>query len=521
MSSLRHRFCTATSNNVLDTATLATTPRRQRYPTASMDMNRLASLSPSHGHDFQPKNKLIMVRKTEKRTFAEGKQGEAPTLRTVTRTTVQTFDGNNKVLRKVTKQKKSGDETDKETRTPGSNTPGAVTPGTPATCGTATPANGTTTPGTASNTPLTLNKSNINGACVATTNGDASIAKKEQIQSATRIPQPVTKIKGVNGINGASGGTDGSITPTTHHLRERQQNDAGGTGQIRQDFASECLLAHNEYRRLHGVPELKLDRKLCRYSQEWADHLGKVKTTSHRPNSDYGENIFFFWSSNPRERVHGRDPVDNWYKEIEKHTFGVEPKTLISGHMTQVLWKTSQRLGVGVARNTDGQTYVVCNYDPAGNYVGTYARNVPPIGGFEEEDEENFVDQALRLHNEYRARHSSPPLSINTQLCAFAQDWADTLARTRTFHHRPSNPYGENLFAMRSSDQVTAADACTSWYSEEVKFHSYGQEPSRLDPPAGHFTQMVWKETELMGIGRATTECGQVVIVANYHPRGD
>lgn len=47
-----------------------------RYPTASMDMNRLASLSPSHGHDFQPKNKLIMVRKTEKRTFAEGKEGE-------------------------------------------------------------------------------------------------------------------------------------------------------------------------------------------------------------------------------------------------------------------------------------------------------------------------------------------------------------------------------------------------------------------------------------------------------------
>lgn len=32
---------------------------------------------------------------------------------------------------------------------------------------------------------------------------------------------------------------------------------------------------------------------------------------------------------------------------------------------------------------------------------------------------------------------------------------------------------------------------------------------------------MVWKETELLGIGRATTECGQVIIVANYHPRGN
>lgn len=450
----------------------STAPRRkiERYPVTSMDMNRIASLSPSHGHDFQPANKLIMVRKTEQRTFASGKEGETPKLKTVTRTTVQTFDGNNKVLRKVTLPKKDNDE-------------------------------GAENEWKSSSTPRTP---------VKKTSGTSTPKKSsESLGGSLRMSRVGSK----NGLD-------------TPRLKERQQNATMGK---LEEFHEECLQAHNEYRRLHGVPELRLDKKLCKYSQEWAEHLAKVKNTCHRPKSIYGENIFFFWSSNPRERVKGNDPVDNWYKEIEKHTFGVEPKTLKSGHMTQVLWKTSQRLGVGVARNVEGQTYVVCNYDPAGNYVGTYTKNVPPVGGFDEEEQkdeeelsdENFVHQALRLHNEFRARHSAPPLQLNAQLSAFAQDWAQTLARTRTFHHRPNNPYGENLFAMRSSDPVTAADACRSWYAESDKYHSswYGQEPARLD--AGHFTQMVWRESELLGIGRAVDESGQVIVVANYHPRGN
>lgn len=74
----------------------------------------------------------------------------------MTRTTVQTFDGNNKVLRKVTKQKKGGDEGDKECVTPSET----MTPGTPATRGTMTPATtgGAATPRTTINgTTLPLN----------------------------------------------------------------------------------------------------------------------------------------------------------------------------------------------------------------------------------------------------------------------------------------------------------------------------------------------------------------------------
>lgn len=36
------------------------------------------------------------------------------------------------------------------------------------------------------------------------------------------------------------------------------------------DFEISCLRAHNEFRARHGVPPLKLNRKLCRFSEEWA-----------------------------------------------------------------------------------------------------------------------------------------------------------------------------------------------------------------------------------------------------------
>lgn len=80
--------------------------------------------------------------------------------------------------------------------------------------------------------------------------------------------------------------------------------------------------------------------------------------------------------------MQGKDAVDAWYGEIDKHVFGQEPKTTGTGHFTQVVWKTCKELGVGVKKNDKGQTFVVCNYDPPGNYVGNYAANVPPVGGF-------------------------------------------------------------------------------------------------------------------------------------------
>lgn len=80
--------------------------------------------------------------------------------------------------------------------------------------------------------------------------------------------------------------------------------------------------------------------------------------------------------------ISGKAAVDTWYNEIRQHTFGREPRSLATGHFTQVVWKDSKQLGVGVAKNNRGQIFVVCNYNPPGNYTGRYSMNVPPVGGF-------------------------------------------------------------------------------------------------------------------------------------------
>ncbi|KAK4254085.1 hypothetical protein QN277_009514 [Acacia crassicarpa] len=40
------------------------------------------------------------------------------------------------------------------------------------------------------------------------------------------------------------------------------------------------------------------------------------------------------------------------------------------GHYTQVVWKNTIRVGCAKVRCNNGGTFISCNYDPPGNYVG-------------------------------------------------------------------------------------------------------------------------------------------------------
>ncbi|XP_052737388.1 uncharacterized protein LOC112043280 isoform X1 [Bicyclus anynana] len=145
-------------------------------------------------------------------------------------------------------------------------------------------------------------------------------------------------------------------------------------------FEDEFLQAHNEYRAKHKVPPLELNKKLCKYAEEWAKAIAKKAKVEHRDQNEYGENIFYAWSSDPNFTLTGRAPVDKWYSEIKCHAFGKEPNNLGSGHFTQVVWEDSKEVGVGVARTKEGQVYVVANYYPPGNIIGSFASKVhPPV----------------------------------------------------------------------------------------------------------------------------------------------
>lgn len=98
----------------------------------------------------------------------------------------------------------------------------------------------------------------------------------------------------------------------------------------------------------------------------------------HRSNNQLGENIYYYHTTDPNHEVNGRDAVDAWYNEIKQYTFGIEPKAKGTGHFTQLIWKDSTMLCVGMKKNSRGQVYVVCNYDPPGNYIGEFSKKVPP-----------------------------------------------------------------------------------------------------------------------------------------------
>lgn len=220
------------------------------------------------------------------------------------------------------------------------------------------------------------------------------------------------------------------------------------------NFEEDFLEAHNRYRRRHGVPPLKLDRKLSKYSEEWANYLAQRNTLEHRPCSNYGENIYCLYSSDPNFKVNGHTPVDTWYEEVAHHPFGKEPSSLRSGHFSQVIWKSSEYLGLGVAKNTQGSIYIVANYSPAGNFVGHYVENVPPVkpayydemsqskecfmkssrserseksrGSVPSQkssrvdnsmlDTNTFAIDALKVHNEYRRRHGVSDLVLSANV---------------------------------------------------------------------------------------------------------
>ncbi|XP_017860516.1 PREDICTED: Golgi-associated plant pathogenesis-related protein 1 [Drosophila arizonae] len=127
-----------------------------------------------------------------------------------------------------------------------------------------------------------------------------------------------------------------------------------------------------------------------------------------------------------------------------------------------------------------------------------------------------FELEVLQAHNQYRARHGAPPLELDENLCRVASQWAQHLLNTNSFQHRQNNQYGENLY-MASGANLNGAAAVKSWY-DEIKDYNF-RSPS-FQSSTGHFTQVVWKGSRLLGAGIAQRG-NTVYIVCNYDPPGN
>ncbi|KAF8246153.1 PR-1-like protein [Wilcoxina mikolae CBS 423.85] len=130
----------------------------------------------------------------------------------------------------------------------------------------------------------------------------------------------------------------------------------------------------------------------------------------------------------------------------------------------------------------------------------------------------DFNEVMLRDHNLLRAQHHVPPLIWDTAL----EDSARAHAQKCDFVHS-GGPYGENLAANLHCEK----DVCPRWGSEERKHYNF--DAPGFSPATGHFTQMVWKDTQKLGcaevhcpgeIARAGAGSGRNV-VCHYWPHGN
>ncbi|XP_049782642.1 uncharacterized protein LOC126184309 [Schistocerca cancellata] len=136
-----------------------------------------------------------------------------------------------------------------------------------------------------------------------------------------------------------------------------------------------------------------------------------------------------------------------------------------------------------------------------------------------------FINECLLWHNVYRQRHSARPLALCPQLCSYAQAWANHLAHVNTFYYRTDRDIGQNLFCRPTTTlqaDVTGQEVVTYWYSA-VRQYNYLKEPDILhaNVNAGHFTQLVWASTTHVGLGKARSRSGKVLVVAHYRPVGN
>ncbi len=133
-------------------------------------------------------------------------------------------------------------------------------------------------------------------------------------------------------------------------------------------------------------------------------------------------------------------------------------------------------------------------------------------------------EEIVTLHNTIRAEVGVGPVRWSEKLAGYAQQWADHLASSRCeMEHRPrarkgQEEYGENLF-IGTARYYGTSDAVRAWAAEKPKYHGGALQSSHWSA-AGHYTQLVWQDTQQ--IGCATGLCkGKLIVVCNYDPPGN
>ena len=101
----------------------------------------------------------------------------------------------------------------------------------------------------------------------------------------------------------------------------------------------------------------------------------------------------------------------------------------------------------------------------------------------------------------------------------------DCRLRLSSWAWRGSDRFVKLLCLSTKWDQLllkVSADRVCPFYQSHLIVRSILNHLAILFPKhLGHFTQVVWKDSKLLGIAQARSNSGKIIVVANYDPAGN
>jgi hypothetical protein len=146
-----------------------------------------------------------------------------------------------------------------------------------------------------------------------------------------------------------------------------------GAVDVRGQFDSRILAAHNRERDAIGVEPLAWNSDLAASARRWAEHLARSGRFEHDldPALEEGENL---WEGT-RGAYSLEEMVDGWVREKRHFHQGAFPDNSTTGnwedvgHYTQLVWRETRQVGCALVPGR-GEDVLVCRYSQPGNYEG-------------------------------------------------------------------------------------------------------------------------------------------------------
>ena len=138
-------------------------------------------------------------------------------------------------------------------------------------------------------------------------------------------------------------------------------------------FKKALIDLHNELRKKHNSTNLKENKELNYLADEFAMNylLNQRNQMNIYDGKYYGENIMISDSKDPKIIF------KKWSKESENYDFNKNHFERNALHFTQIIWKETNEIGIGIANDVENKKYcVVTLYYIPGNTLGEFQKNV-------------------------------------------------------------------------------------------------------------------------------------------------